>query len=125
MPLITLPKLTAKAQKVFNAYIRQRDSEGGYFTCLSCGKTLPVEQMNAGHYVSQKGSSALRFDEDNVHGECIADNGFNEFHLIPYRYNLIDKIGERRVLELESQFRLVKRWTRTELNEIIEKYGKG
>ena len=124
MALITIPKLTAKAQKVFNAWVRKRDSQDGYFTCISCGKTLPVEQMNAGHYVSQKGSSALRFDEDNVHGECIADNGFNEFHLIPYRYNLIDKIGERRVLELESQFRLVKRWSRTELNDIISKYGK-
>ena len=124
MPLITIPKLTAKAQKVFNAYIRQRDSEDGYFTCISCGQDKDTSQMNAGHYVSQKGSSALRFDEDNVHGECIACNGFNEFHLIPYRYNLIDKIGERRVMELESQFRLVKKWSRFELNEIIEIYGE-
>lgn len=122
MALITIPKLTAKAQKVFNAYIRQRDSADGYFTCISCGQTLPVEKMNAGHYIPQKGSSALRFDEDNVHGECEYDNAFNEFHLIPYRKNLIDKIGERRVLEMESQYRLVKRWTRAELNEIIEKY---
>lgn len=123
MALITIPKLTAKAQKVFNAYIRKRDSEDGYFTCISCGQTLPIEKMNAGHYIPQKGSSALRFDEDNVHGECEYDNAFNEFHLIPYRKNLIDKIGERRVLEMESQFRLVKRWTRAELNEIIEKYS--
>ena len=122
MPLITIPKLTAKAQKVFNAYIRQRDSEGGYFTCISCGQDKEVSQMNAGHYVPQKGSSALRFDEYNVNGECIACNGFNEFHLIGYRKNLIDKVGERKVIELEQQFRLVKKWSRTELNELIEKY---
>ena len=123
MALITIPKLTAKAQKVFNAYIRKRDSKDGYFTCISCGETKETAQMNAGHFVPQKGSSALRFDEYNVNGECIACNGFNEFHLIPYRYNLIDKIGERRVMELESQFRLVKRWSRTELNELIAKYS--
>ena len=124
MALITIPKLTAKAQKVFNAYIRKRDSENGYFTCISCGQTKDVSQMDAGHYVPVKGSSALRFDEYNVNGECISCNGFNDFHLVGYRKNLIDKIGERKVMELESQFRLVKRWSRTELNDIILKYGK-
>lgn len=123
MALITIPKLTAKAQKVFNAYIRKRDSEDGYFTCISCGQTKTTDLMDAGHYVPVKGSSALRFDEYNVNGECKACNGFDQFHLIGYRRNLIDKVGERKVMELEYQHRLIKKWTRTELNEIIEKYS--
>jgi hypothetical protein len=123
MALITIPKLTAKAQKVFNAYIRKRDSEDGYFTCISCGQTKTTDLMDAGHYVPVKGSSALRFDEYNVNGECKACNGFDQFHLIGYRRNLIDKVGERKVMELEMQHRLIKKWTRTELNEIIEKYS--
>ena len=123
MALITIPKLTAKAQKVFNAYIRQRDTENGYFTCISCGQTKDTSQMDAGHYVPVKRSSALRFDEYNVNGECKACNGFDEFHLIGYRRNLVDKIGERMVIRLEQESRLIKRWNRTELNEIIEKYG--
>jgi hypothetical protein len=122
MPLITIPKLTAKAQKVFNAYIRQRDSQDGYFTCISCGQTKDVIVMDAGHYVPVKGSSALRFDEYNVNGECKGCNGFDQFHLIGYRRNLIDKVGERKVMELEQQHRLIKKWTRTELNEVIERY---
>ena len=122
MALITIPKLTAKAQKVFNAYIRKRDSEDGYFTCISCGQTKTTDLMDAGHYVPVKGSSALRFDEYNVNGECKSCNGFDQFHLIGYRRNLIDKVGERKVMELEYQHRLIKKWTRTELNEIIEKY---
>jgi hypothetical protein len=123
MALITIPKLTAKAQKVFNAYIRKRDSEDGYFNCISCGQTKTTDLMDAGHYVPVKGSSALRFDEYNVNGECKACNGFDQFHLIGYRRNLIDKVGERKVMELEYQHRLIKKWTRTELNEIIEKYS--
>lgn len=123
MALITIPKLTAKAQKVFNAYIRKRDSEDGYFTCISCGQTKTTDLMDAGHYVPVKGSSALRFDEYNVHGECKSCNGFDQFHLIGYRRNLIDKVGERKVMELEMQHRLIKKWTRTELNEIIERYS--
>lgn len=125
MALITIPKLTAKAQKVFNAYIRKRDSENGYFTCISCGQTKDTTQMDAGHYVPVKGSSALRFDEYNVNGECKSCNGFDQFHLIGYRRNLIDKVGERKVMELEYQHRLIKKWSRTELNEIISKYGEG
>ena len=125
MALITIPKLTAKAQKVFNTYIRQRDSIDGYFTCISCGQIKTTDLMDAGHYVPVKGSSALRFDEYNVNGECKSCNGFDQFHLIGYRRNLIDKVGERKVMELEQQHRLIKKWTRTELNEIIETYGKG
>ena len=120
--LPTIPKLTAKAQKVFNKYVRERDSENGYFTCISCGRTLPIEQMNAGHYIPQKNSSLLRFNEYNVNGECISDNGFNEFHLINYRKNLINKIGQEMVDWLEENQRTVKKWSRTELNEIIERY---
>jgi len=80
--------------------------------------------MDAGHYVPVKGSSALRFDEYNVNGECKSCNGFDQFHLIGYRRNLIDKVGERKVIELEQQHRLIKKWNRSELNEIIETYGK-
>jgi hypothetical protein len=122
--LTTIPKLTAKAQKIFNAYIRLRDSDNGYFTCISCGQTKEISQMDAGHYVPVKGSSALRFDEYNVNGECKGCNGFDQFHLIGYRRNLIDKVGERKVMELEHQHRLIKKWTRTELNEIIKQYGE-
>jgi hypothetical protein len=45
MALITIPKLTAKAQKVFNAYVRQRDSDNGYFTCISCGQVKATESV--------------------------------------------------------------------------------
>ncbi len=119
---LTLPKLLAKAQKVFNAWIRERDSKQGYFTCISCFRTLPVDQMNAGHYVPVKGGSALRFNEYNVNGECIRCNGFDEFHLIGYRKNLIKKIGIKKVEVLERMRNDVCKWDRTTLNHIIKTY---
>ena len=124
MALITIPKLITKAQTIFNRYIRQRDSEDGYFTCISCGHVKAIDLMDAGHYVPVKGSSALRFDEYNVNGECKRCNGFDQFHLIGYRRNLIDKVGERKVKELEQQHRLIKKWSRYELQAIIEYYGE-
>lgn len=113
----TLPKLLEKAQKVFNAYIRSRD-EG--LPCISCGK---YNTLQAGHYVPQKGGSYLRFHEWNVNGECQGCNGFDQFHLIGYRRNLVNKIGEDAVKWLEENRHTVKKWTRQELEQIIEKYG--
>ena len=125
MALITIPKLTAKAQKVFNAYIRKRDSEDGYFTCISCGQTKTTDLMDCGHFAPVKGGSALRFDEYNCNGECKKCNGFDEFHLIGYRRGIINKYGESVLIYLEQNARLIKKWSRTELNEIIDKYGEG
>jgi len=122
MRKVTLPRLTEKAQKVFNAYIRQRDSKDGYFTCISCFKTLPVESMNAGHYVPVKGGSFLRFHEDNVNGECQRCNGFDEFHLVGYRKHLLLKIGKKRVEWLENNRTKVHKWDRGDLEDIITLY---
>jgi hypothetical protein len=78
--------------------------------------------MDAGHYVPQKGGSALRFDEWNVNGECKKCNGFDPFHLVGYRKNLIEKIGLKAVEELEAKRNEVKKWTRDELLEIVNRY---
>ena len=114
----------SKVQEIFNKYIRKRDSKDGYFECISCGKILPIEKMNAGHYVPVSRSSFLRFHEWNVSGECSYDNGFNEFHLIGYRRNLIEKIGLTAVEWLEKMEQDVKlhQWKQHELTEIAEMY---
>jgi hypothetical protein len=123
--LPTIPKLTAKAQKVFNSYIRFRDSEDGHFVCISCGRTLTTDLMDCGHYAPVKQSSFLRFNEYNCSGECKKCNGFDEFHLIGYRKNLINKIGLEMVEWIDANYRTPKKWTRSELLEIIEKYKNG
>lgn len=120
---VNLSRLTKKAQDIFNAYIRQRDSKDGYFTCISCFKTLPVKTMNAGHYVPVKGGSFLRFHEDNVNGECQHCNGFDDFHLIGYRKHLLLKIGKKRVEWLEDNKNKVHKWYKDDLEDIITYYS--
>lgn len=120
-----LPKLSTmlkRAEVVFNSYIRWRDSSDGYFTCISSGQTLPVDQMNAGHYVPVKNSSFLRFNEWNVNGECAYQNCYDKFHLVGYRKNLIDKIGLDAVEWLDANSRKKHKHSRQELEEIIKTY---
>lgn len=117
-----ISKLQNKAQKIFNAWIRQRDSENGYFTCIACSKVFSTDNMDAGHYVPVKNGGIFRYHEDNVHGECKGCNGFDKFHLVGYRKNLINKIGLEKVEYLENNRHQVKKWTKSELEEIINKY---
>lgn len=117
-----LTLLTKEAQTVFNRYIRKRDSENGYFTCISCQKTMETNRMNAGHYVPVARSKFLRFNEWNTNGECEGCNCFDEFHLIGYKKNLTEKIGKKAVEWLEDNSRKLKKYTREELEEIIKKY---
>lgn len=114
--LIPLPKLLKKAEKAFNAWIRVRDFVR---PCISCGK---FNDLQAGHYVPVSKSSFLRFHEWNVNGECAGCNGFDPFHLVPYRKNLIVRIGLGPVEELEKNIGRVHKWHREDLNQIILKY---
>jgi len=119
---ISLAKLKAKAQVSFNKYIRDRDSEGEYFTCISCGKPLPIKKMQAGHYFPVRGFDHMRFNEDNVSGECQSCNGFNKAHLIGYTWNLIDKIGNKRYDELRKISQIKTKLSYAEVEEILLKY---
>ena len=111
-------QLKAKAQKVFNAYIRKRD-EG--LPCISCGTGQP---QHAGHYFSAGHNSKLRFDERNVGGQCLRCNYFLHGNQLGYRKGLIKRIGIESVEQLESEASVKGyfKWDRFSLIDIIEKY---
>lgn len=113
-----LPKMLKKAQEVFNRWIRERDKDKG---CISCGS----EVDHAGHYYSQGHHSGLRFNEINTNGQCLRCNNFLHGNLINYRKGLVKRYGEAKVMLLENNnVNKVKKWTRVELQAIIQEYGK-
>ena len=61
----TTGQLIKQLQPIFNKYIRLRDEKK---PCISCGEYS--DKKDAGHFWAVSGYSGLRFDEDNVHGEC-------------------------------------------------------
>lgn len=113
----SLPKMLEKTQRVFNSYIRSRDSG---ISCISCGR----EGNQAGHYFTVKGFSALRFDEWNVNLQCAGCNLFLHGNQAMYRIGLVEKIGIKAVAELEAKAvgDRIKKWSIDELKEIINKY---
>lgn len=98
----SLATLKGELQKVFNTYIRMRDTRYDkgqpYFICISCNTPKDLSQMNAGHFWPVGGYEAVRFDEDNVHGQCVHCNNFASNGVVMQKYtvNLIKKIGQTR-----------------------------
>jgi hypothetical protein len=112
---LSVPDLLEHAQKEFNRFIRDRDRVKG---CVTCGGQV----TEAGHFIPVGENSALRFDEDNVHGQCSMCNQFKQGNREIYRAVMIQKYGQERINELENYPKYHK-WSRPQLNNIIEQYS--
>jgi len=88
-----------KTQEIVNKYIRLRDK---YKPCISCETTSQSIQYHAGHFKPMGANQQLRFNVLNIHKQCSRCNNFLSGNLVPYRENLIKKIGIDRVEALES-----------------------
>ena len=106
-----------RAAVACHAFIRSRDAN---CPCISCGATSSP-QWDAGHFRPSGVNSALRFDERNIHKQCVRCNQYLSGNLIHYRAGLVVKIGEQAVIELENNHE-TKRWTREELQEVERIY---
>lgn len=118
----SIPELLKLATIVFNRWIVQRDLNGDFFNCISCGLRRHKSEAQCGHYMPVN-YSALRFHEDNCHAEDVSCNCVDPNHLVGYRKNLIMKIGYVKVEWLESH-KIAEdfKWSREELLTIINKY---
>lgn len=111
------PKALREAQKVVNAYIRLRDKDK---PCISCGRHHQG-QYHAGHYRSVGSCPELRFNELNIHKQCMPCNSHLSGNLIEYRKRLIKKIGLDKV-ELIENYQQDKKLTIDEIRAIESEF---
>jgi hypothetical protein len=115
--LMSLSDWLKIAQTHFNTYIRQRDK---YQLCISCQK--PPLKKNAGHFFNANNHYSVRFDERNVHLQCEHCNTFLSGNLIPYRENLIKKIGVQEFEDLSKIANETRKFNIQEVKELINIY---
>jgi Bacteriophage Lambda NinG protein len=85
-------------EKIFNTFIRLRDWNQ---PCISCRAPAHTYKKSAGHYFPAGSYKNLRFNEDNVHGQCWNNCNRNRHgNLAAYLPHLINKIGQERYEEL-------------------------
>lgn len=104
------------AQRVFNKFIRLRDADQ---PCISCGEHRNT--YDAGHYRSVGAAPQLRFNEHNVHKQCVHCNQHKSGNAIEYRIGLVKRIGAAAVEALECNNQAVK-WTVEEARSIKKYY---
>lgn len=119
----TPQKLKKEAEREFNAFIRARDA---HLPCISCGAVPPDLSglhagRDAGHYRSVGSASHLRYHEDNVHAQCVHCNQWKAGCAVDYRIGLIARIGEARVVALETDNK-PRKWLDDELRAIRDHY---
>ncbi len=105
-------------QVIVNKYVRLRDKDKG---CISCGTPL-TGKYDAGHYYSCGSYPELRFNEDNIHGQCVHCNQWKHGNLIEYTKRLPLRIGEVKFHSLEVKAHIQQKYSIPELKNMKEHY---
>lgn len=107
-----------------HAYVRKRDKD---MNCISCGCQWN-DKFQAGHYYPGGSFETLKFNLDNINGQCEQCNLFKEGNFENYTLNLPKRIGSDRfdnlvkLAEIDKQFSKV--WNLEKLKEIRENIKK-
>ena len=99
----------------FNKWVRLRDG-----ACVICGATEP---LNAGHFLSATRDNT-RFDEDNVHCQCVSCNFEHERNPLPYTRWMQGRYGDEFLEDLERRWHTtrVPKYTEQDFRDIANKY---
>lgn len=108
---ISLKNLRKKAWRTISKYVRNRDKR-----CVTCTN----KSSQAGHFIHK---DCLDFDERNINGQCKVCNLYLDGNMIAYNVYMLKKHGQEVMDELRVLGNKTKKFTRNELEEIIEKYG--
>ncbi len=107
-------------ERIFNRYVRLRDKN---LNCVSCGARAGSYKITAGHYYPAGSYKNVRFDEQNVWGQCWFNCNKNRHgNLAAYRLGLIERIGEEEVKKLDQRAQTPRHYTIPELIELKEIY---
>lgn len=117
----TRKALIKKADGLFSLHIRHRGSAYGYNHCFTCGIYLPIESLQAGHFISRRYQNT-RWHPLNVWPQCNRCNVELSGNLDVYEKKLVAQYG---ALAIEALWDLAHEnngLTDTDIREIIKKY---
>ena len=82
----------ANTKNVVHSYVRERDKGK---PCISCGANWKPD-FQAGHFKKAELYETLRYNLDNIHGQCPRCNLFLDGNVQKYADNLPNRIGKER-----------------------------
>lgn len=117
----TIPQLVNKAATLLQKKVRLKYADdNGMVNCVTCGTPKKWNDgIQGGHYISRT-YMATKLLEENIHPQCQWCNGFKGGNLSAYAVFMLDTYGPEFLKELEQLKRQPKKYTRPEIEEIIE-----
>ena len=107
-------------ETVVNTFIRLRDKE---LPCVSCGASAGAFKLTAGHFYPAGSYRNIRFDEDNIHGQCWFNCNKNRHgNLQEYRVGIVSRITENGLEELDKRARVPRHYSIPELILLKQEY---
>jgi hypothetical protein len=115
---VALGTLIGYTKTKVHKYVRERDKGK---PCISCGCNYS-DDFDAGHFYPSSKFTSIKFDLDNIHGQCIQCNRYKEGNFEMYSLNLPNRIGidnyNKLVKRAKNSKKVVKKWNREELKAI-------
>lgn len=109
--------LTKALDKRVSEICRSRGSLNGWNWCYTCGKQLPIKELDCGHFISRR-FIGTRFDLDNVRPQCRFCNRNLHGNLDVYEVKLRRELGLEKFDNLLE--RKNKRLTTPELRDLLD-----
>ncbi len=103
---INLVQLKKDVWKVLSVAVRLRDADNhGQVECISCGyKGYYIkDKIQAGHFFQARNYPAVRYNLDNIHGQCSKCNLALHGNVYRYYLKLKQKIGQKRIDEVNQK----------------------
>lgn len=108
----SLKNLANTAWRLMSLWVRQSEADpNGYCRCVSCGKSAPWIEFDAGHFVHAGNGgkqNPVSYDRRNIHPQCISCNrqGWKHYHpgqtTIHYTRYMVREYGDSIVDQLEA-----------------------
>lgn len=92
-PVSRRKQLIKELDSVFSEYIRLRDSDNGFITCVTCGSTINWKVADNCHFIS-RGKIGTRYNETNCHAGCRHCNRYLSGNLEKYENWLKNEYGD-------------------------------
>ena len=86
--------LKATAQEDINKYARLRDRYENGHRCCTCPEKRLTRKMDGGHFLPTSGYSAIRYNTNQIHQQCVNCNRHNGGRREEYTEFMINKYGK-------------------------------
>lgn len=118
----TTSQLKKELDRVFSIWVRMQGAEDFNNSCYTCGKYLPVKQLQAGHFIGRRQGQAIRWEPRNVKPQCLNCNVFRRGNLPRFAEHLMQEYGPTIISDLNLQSEQILKLGKRDVLNLINQY---